>query len=237
MGQLRQNAFKGVQNLAFVAPSSVPYEKMNVLVPLLSAYPTEVIKNSPERVSYMKHLYASGPIRLVYVGRLDPVKGIDFLLDVLESLSVEYSFVLDVLGSGPLEGELKSRFGTFPWCKFHGFVSSSVVSSYISSADIFCMPSQWAEVYGLGTALALQFGVPVVGSDIGGTSSLVRHDVTGILVEPNNKQQWRDAFRKLFSDSPTMERLRQGAQKHQSEFSDDYIADKYDKLSALLLGA
>lgn len=236
VGHFRQKALTGINKLGFIAPSPVPYNKMNALVPMLSSNQTEVLKNAPERVDFQKRPIEDKTVivRLVYVGRLDPVKGIDFLLEVLDPLSVKYSFVLDILGSGPLEAELKARYGNLPWCKFHGFVSSSMVSSYISSADIFCMPSQWAEVYGLGTALALQFGVPVVGSNIGGTSTLVRDEITGILLEPNDKSAWLEAFDNLLADSSILTRLREGAKLYQSEFSDESIADKYEQLSMSL---
>lgn len=231
IGNLRQNAFNKIKKIGFIAPSNVPFEKINPIVSILNDKPNIVIKNAPEHVNYKKTINDDSIIKLVYVGRLDPVKGIDLLLNVLTTLSSKFNFIIDILGTGPMEATLRDKYKNANWCRFHGFVPSTDVSSYISSATLFCMPSQWAEVYGLGTAQALRFGVPVIGSNIGGTASLVRHELTGILVDPNNEKEWIDAFIDIFSSNDKINILRSGAEKYKHEFSDDEIGNLYENFS------
>jgi glycosyltransferase involved in cell wall biosynthesis len=192
-----------------------------------------VIRNVPDKLPLLPERVNSPVIRLLYVGRLDPVKGIDFLLSVLDKLSNKYTFQLEVLGRGPSEAALQARYALSAWVKFHGFVSSDEVAITMAQADLFCMPSLWAEVYGLVTAQALQIGIPVIGSRTGGTVELVRDGETGVLVEPGDKAAWYAAFEQIFSNLSLLETWRQNTLKYKYQFDEEVIGDAYNKFSML----
>lgn len=173
-------------------------------------------------------------MRMVFAGRLDPVKGIEFLLDVLSDLANEHVFHIDVLGTGPLENRLREKYGHHEWVTFHGFVSRAEVAKAIAQADLFCMPSLWSEIYGIVTAQALQLGTPVIGSNVGGTIYLVRDDVTGVLVPPGEKQEWKQALSTLLRDPQKLLHLRENALKFREEFGDASIAKQYNDFAQML---
>lgn len=234
VGALRQKYVAKAGRIAFVAPSQAPIDRLTPFVPLLSDRPKAVIKNVPDVLPPLPEWVPSEKVRMVFAGRLDPVKGVEFLLDVLDGLASRFSFQLDVLGEGPLERVLRERHEGKPWVAFHGFVPRAEVARAIARSDLFCMPSLWSEIYGLGTAQALQIGTPVIGSKIGGTSHLVRDGVTGVLVAPGDKRAWTDALIELLSQPEKRALLRSNAAQFRSEFSDEAIAEPYEAFSASL---
>ncbi len=90
------------------------------------------------------------------------------------------------------------------------------------------MPSLWVETYGIVTAQALQIGMPVIGSRMGGTAELVRDEETGLLVAPGNTAQWQAAFRRIFSAPSHLEAWRANALRHNDEFAADRIGTAYE---------
>jgi glycosyltransferase involved in cell wall biosynthesis len=117
------------------------------------------------------------PKRLLYLGRLSPKKGIGVLMEALALVKKANSgkpdenvpWVLDVVGEGPMLGELGDRarklgFDT-PQGKilFHGH--SDTPGDWIAGSDLFLFPSL-DEGMGLSLVEALRSGVPVLASDI-----------------------------------------------------------------------
>ena len=235
VGFLRQMNLAKIKHVAFIAPSQAPFDRLKSFVPQLAASPKAVIRNVSDPLPDLSPYQPLTQLRLAYAGRLDPVKGIDFLLDVLEPLAQHFDFRLDIYGTGNLEELLRARYAKKKWAVFHGFVPRDQVAEALAQADLFCMPSLWNEIYGLVTAQALRSGTPVIGSNIGGTSYLVRDGVTGVLVEPGNTEAWRGAFSSLLGSRDQLACLRQGAEAYKEEFSDDAIATQYENFSASII--
>jgi glycosyltransferase involved in cell wall biosynthesis len=187
-----------------------------------------VIRNVPDDLPPLPDHRPSAVPRLLYAGRLEAIKGISFLLDVLSSLTSAYRFHLTVLGTGTLESELREQYGKCSWVTFKGFVPRADVAATMAQSDIFCTPSLWAETYGIVTAQALQIGTPVIGSRMGGTAELVRHEETGVLVEPGDATQWQAAFRRIFDAPILLEGWRSAALRHSDEFAAEHIGAAYE---------
>lgn len=234
IGKMRQVNLSAAGKVAFIAPSLAPVNRMLPFVPMLQSSPVAIIKNVSDKLPALPKWQPSSVTRMVFAGRLDPVKGIEFLLDVLSELSNEYALHIDVLGTGPLESTLREKYGHYQWVTFHGFVSRAEVAKAIAQADLFCMPSLWSEIYGIVTAQALQLGTPVIGSNVGGTVYLVRDNVTGILVPPGGKQEWKQALVSLLNDPQKLLHLRENTLKFCEEFGDASIAKEYDNFAQTL---
>ncbi len=226
---LRQTHLKKIERLGFVSPSKANLDSAKKYIPAARSAPSRVIRNVPEALPASAARTTSGKVRLLFAGRLDPVKGIDFLLKTLDSLSSLYDFHLTVLGTGPSEKRVRTRFEHKKWVTFRGFVPGSEVAQALTQSDLYCIPSLMAESYGLVTAQALQLGTPVIGSNIGGTSELVRDGVTGILVPPGDAAAWRGAFLKVFSDTNVLAQWHENAIRHAHEFDEDLIAQAHEE--------
>ena len=230
----RKSNLSSVKGIKFISPSKVNLDKLSEYVPVIKNSQVTVIRNVPDALPiYNKKVTdvksTNKTMKLIYVGRLDPIKGIGFLLETLDSLKNNYKFSLKVLGTGPLEDSLRSIYHDENWVEFCGFVDRSVVALEVAKADLFCMPSLWAETYGLVTAQALQVGTPVIGSNIGGTTELVRNLETGILVKPGDKEAWQNELINIFENPELLKKWSENTTKYKDEFDSEKILKSYLK--------
>jgi glycogen(starch) synthase len=114
-------------------------------------------------------LPASGRPRIVYVGRLAPQKGVETLIDAVALMRTPAAHVL-VVGDGPHRRTIETairRHGLADRVRITGFRPHREIPPILRHADVFCLPSRYEE---LGSALleAMQAGLPIVASDVGG---------------------------------------------------------------------
>lgn len=120
-----------------------------------------------------------GSLRLAFIGRLVPEKGVIELLGALDRLGV--GATLDVVGYGPLAGVLRRRAARDPRVTFHGRVTDPAVkSALLYDSDLLVLPSRrtrtWEETFGLVVIEALAHGVPAVIAPLRGPCSVHRGD-------------------------------------------------------------
>lgn len=131
------------------------------------------------------------PLEVFYTGRLSPEKGVQDLVRAADGLN------LVVCGDGPLR-ELVPQT--------HGFVSRDELERHFEDAAIVVVPSR-AEGFGVVCGEAMAHGKPVVACATGGLVNLVRHDETGLLVEPGDVDGLRAAIDLLLGDPELRRRL------------------------------
>jgi D-inositol-3-phosphate glycosyltransferase len=124
---------------------------------------------------------------VLYVGRLEPLKGVDILIEALSRLDDQTGIRLMVVG-GSLEGgelpRLKSwaeQLGLGASVTFTGSVDQSELPLYYNAADIFALPSYY-ESFGLVALEAMACGTPVVASRVGGLGTFVKDGLSGYLI-------------------------------------------------------
>ena len=136
-----------------------------------------------------------GPLRLLYAGQLEPHKGVRFLLEALEKLTVP--FELHVAGEGSLVPLIAGWASRDARVTFHGFVSLEHLSKLLQLCDATVVPSLCYENSPTVIYESLAAGTPVVASRIGGGGGLVRDGENGILFEPGNAQALVASLEKL----------------------------------------
>ncbi|MDA0967538.1 MAG: glycosyltransferase [Proteobacteria bacterium] len=233
-GYLRQRELQKVSKLGFISPSQT---NLNNIIPFASVVkdsPHKVVRNVPDDLPNLPKRESSKELRLIYVGRLEAIKGINFLLETLSQLDNKDNFHLTILGTGSLEEVLRTKYEANSWVTFKGFVKQSDVPIAISQSDLFCMSSLWSETYGLVTAQALQIGIPVIGSNIGGTTELVRNNETGLLLPPGDKKAWGDAFQMILEQPDILDKWRINTEIHKEEFDANKLGAEYEEFIATL---
>lgn len=156
----------------------------------------------------------SGGLVVGFVGRLAPEKNVHVLLKAAARLpKVRFS----VIGTGPLEDELRAAAFGATNVTFHGYRPDA--ADLIAGFDVFCLPSAWE---GLGLVLleAMHRGVPVVASAAGAIPEVL--DECGVLVPPGDDLALASALSALLEDEPRRRALRDaGIARARHEFSLD----------------
>jgi colanic acid/amylovoran biosynthesis glycosyltransferase len=129
------------------------------------------------------------PLRLVTVGRLEPIKGYPVLLDALATVVKSNPDVhLTMVGQGPMEGFLRSQIETLGLSRhvsMIGSVAAEGLSAVLDANDVLVV-SSFMEGVPVVLMEAMAKGLVVISSAVGGVPELVTHDVSGFLVTPGS---------------------------------------------------
>jgi D-inositol-3-phosphate glycosyltransferase len=171
-----------------------------------------------DREQCRKELGLSPDARVVlYVGRMDPLKGIDTLVQALSLIPEGVGLQCLVVGGntqddGQIAGliSLAEGLGVAGRMKFFGPVEHERVPLFYSAADVCVVPSRY-ESFGLVALESLACGTPVVASEVGGLPSIVRHMENGLLVSQPDPASFAAAMMLLLGDGVLRQRLASGA--------------------------
>jgi glycosyltransferase involved in cell wall biosynthesis len=145
--------------------------------------------------------------RIIAVGRLIAQKGHPYLIEAMPAVLARHpDATLDVVGDGPLRGELErqtERLGIGHAVRFLGIRSD--IPALLGRSAIFAFPSLWE---GLPLALleALGHSMPVVATDISPIREIIEAGVHGVLVRPQSPPALAEALIALI-DNPEQQRI------------------------------
>ncbi|MBN1221224.1 MAG: glycosyltransferase [Anaerolineae bacterium] len=180
----------------------------------------------------------SGPLRLLFVGRLRYYKGLDTLLHALTRLPQVH---LIIVGIGPMQAEwqtLAQQLGLAERVTFAGEIDELHLTDYYNQADVFVLPSNArSEAYGIVLLEAMASGLPCITTELGtGTSWIVQDGITGFVVPPQNPPALAEAINKLVSNPSLRQQFGQAALKRvQTEFSQEIMVRRVMQLYEELL--
>jgi len=171
---------------------------------------------------------------LLFVGRIEPLKGIDTLIEAIAIMKNRGSVVcLTIIGGDPdlspetLSSEMSrlqdlcEQHGLTDLVAFLGRRGQDTLPYYYSAADAVVMPSHY-ESFGMVALEAMACGTPVVASQVGGLAFLIEDGKTGYTVPADDPQSLADQLEKIITN-PDM-RARMAVQA--AEFAQGYGWDK-----------
>ena len=169
---------------------------------------------------------------ILYVGRIEPLKGIDILLRALPMLEYEGPVRALVVGGNPgndaeLERlkSLASELGIADSVTFTGSVPQDVLPTYYSGADVFTLPSH-SESFGLAPLEAMACGAPVVVSRVGGLKTFVTSGENGYLVPWRCPESFAQRFDTLLSNPELRDAMGAAARVRALSMGWDATADR-----------
>lgn len=175
-----------------------------------------------------------GPL-LLFVGRIQPLKGLDTAIETLAVLRSQHPTArLIVIGgpSGP-EGEaeiaharvLASKRGVMDEIVWREPQPHHDLALFYQAADVLLMPSR-SESFGLVAAEAQACGLPVVASNVGGLAHVVAHEKSGLLVDGWDPVAFAAAVHRILADDGYAASLAKGAIDHADQFSWEATANR-----------
>jgi glycogen(starch) synthase len=162
---------------------NVPWEKVWIIPNAVDASKFQV---NVDRNSVRARFGVAPSEKLIlYVGRLVPQKGVEFLIGAVPRIAAKYGGAKCVIvGDGWLRGHLEylaNQTGQRWRFNFTGFISDADLVALMRSADVLVVPSVY-EPFGIVALEGMAAGVPVVASQVGGLAEVVEHDRTGEYV-------------------------------------------------------
>lgn len=163
----------------------------------------------------------------LFVGRLEPLKGVDVILRALAMLTAggrHPDVRLLVLGDDSGAGErarledLVGQLGLRERVEFLGSVQQRDLPAYYAAADGCLMPS-YSESFGLVGLEAQACGTVVIASNVSGLASVVRNEVTGFLVDGPDPGAYARLMARLLEEPGLAERLGRRAHRRAQGFS------------------
>tara|TARA_B100001146_G_scaffold90462_1_gene80139 strand:- start:1159 stop:2379 length:1221 start_codon:yes stop_codon:yes gene_type:complete len=125
---------------------------------------------------------------VLFVGRIDPIKGLDVLIKALSMVSSVEDTTLYIVGGNEESNEYYRSIKSLviemrldDKVIFTGAIAHDNLATYYSAADVFVLPSHY-ESLGFVVIEAMACGTPVVASRVGGIPSIVEHGSTGYLI-------------------------------------------------------
>jgi len=157
----------------------------------------------PEQVPEREPTRGDGPETLLFVGRLEPRKGLATLIRAFVRLRAERPGVrLLVVGEGPERARCEQALPgpAREAVSFLGRVDDQALVAAYAQADVYVSPALGGESFGIVLLEAMAAGRPVVASDLPGYRSVVTPDRDGVLVPPGDADALARALRTLLDD-------------------------------------
>ena len=187
----------------------------------------------------------AGTLRILFVGRLVERKGVAHLVEAVRLLPADLNARLSIIGDGPERESLVSqvaRHGLQDRVTLAGRVSESALRAAYAESDVVVLPSildARGDTEGLGVVLleAMSYGVPVIGSDIGGITDIITDGEAGVLVPPGDPSLLATALTRLARDPALAARLgAAGEARVRSAFAWPGIMAQWDACYGALAG-
>lgn len=160
---------------------------------------------------------AAGALRVACVARLAAQKGIDVLLRAVQRLGPQRGLVIDVLGAGPLHTQLLAEcesLGLGGAVRFPGWCDD--VTSTLANHDLFVLPSR-DEGMPFAVLEAMAAGIPVIATDVPGTTEALGDGAFGTLVPRDDPGALALAIAAFQKDPAGALHVAQRAQTHVAE--------------------
>jgi len=188
-----------------------------------------------------------GPLRVVFLGRLEKRKGTLELLQAFPKvLELHPGTELTLIGTDRphcpgdrthaqwIQDELPEAVRQ--QIRLAGRLPQEQVNQLLQTADVFIAPSRY-ESFGLIYPEAMRWGIPVIGCNVGGVSEIIQNEKSGMLIPPESPDAIVQALHRLLRDESLRQQLGTAGRKRvESDFSSmkmtERVVAKFEKLLA-----
>jgi D-inositol-3-phosphate glycosyltransferase len=215
---------------------SAPHDRLKTLLPGVDH---GLFEPGDRTAARLRLGLGDGPV-LLYVGRIQRLKGIDLAIRAVEQLAsaLDAPPVFIVVGGtsgrgGEAELErlkaLAESLGIEDLMRFEGPQPHARLPDYYRAADALLLCSH-SESFGLAALEAHACGTPVIATDVGGLSHIVADGESGFLVDSRDAAEFAGRLKMLLSDDAMQRRFQAEAEKRAVNFSWEATADSFLEL-------
>ena len=183
-------------------------------------------------LSAKKQLGLTNMTVLLYVGRLEPLKGIDVLLKAASIMEHSANLKVLIIGGDDDQDQELCRLKTLDEelnvsdkVIFLGRIEQNELPVYYNAADICVVPSFY-ESFGLVALEAMACGTPVVASRVGGLASIVKNNITGLLISWRFPETFADAIDSILANETNRKYMSDQSRTLALSLSWDSVAQK-----------
>jgi phosphatidylinositol alpha-mannosyltransferase len=162
---------------------------------------------------------------IFFIGRHEPRKGLDVLLEALNDVPREVR--LWVGGEGPDTRVLQARLAGDPRVEWLGRISDEEKLARMRAADVFCAPSLRGESFGIVLLEAMAAGTPIVASELPGYANVARQGRDAVLVPPGDARALAAALGRVLAGGDFRTQLVTSGCERAEQFSMSRLADLY----------
>lgn len=201
---------------------------------------TKVIPNFIEReVLSAPRRDKKTTLDFLFIGRLSEVKGVVFLIKSFMTIKADF-LRLHVIGAGPESNAVETLIGQDQRIIMHGEKNRDGVEQIYASVDILIIPSLCYDNFPTVTLEAFSWGIPVIGSDIGGIPEQIQNGYNGFLFPPGDTVSLKEKIMIFVNDfessSALLNKMRQNALLSAKKYEKNKILDEQIKIYYLLRG-
>jgi phosphatidyl-myo-inositol alpha-mannosyltransferase len=184
--------------------------------------------------------YRDGRVNVLFVGRMDPRKGVPYLCKAIPLVARELggNARFMIVGEKGLRARLCPRPSDLRGAKLEwiGRVSPEELPRYYATADIFCSPATGRESFGIVLLEAMASGVAIAASDIPGYRTIVTPGREGLLVPPRDPEELARAIVSLAGDEGMRRRLGEAGRAQALRYDWPVVARRLESVYRGVLG-
>ena len=174
---------------------------------------------------------------ILFVGRIQPLKGPDVAIRALHALGRPDALLLIVGGASGSNGgneterahQLVDELGLHDQVRFVPPQPHHILSTYYRAADVVVVPSR-SESFGLVALEAAACGIPVVASAVGGLLSLVDHGETGFLIPDRDPTRFAKAIGQILDEPLLAEAMAVASAERAARYTWGFAAARLRRL-------
>lgn len=222
-----KSVLKYLDALTAVSPAASEYVKN------LTDRHIEIVPNGIDLQRFKNNEQNSNKKTILFLGRLEKRKGLEYLLDAYQILKNKHpEVVLSIAGSGAkrksLEKYIEQR--SIKDVSFLGFIPESDKVNLMSSATVYCSPAPYGESFGIVLLEAMAVGTPVVAGNNAGYAGVMTGSGMLSLVNPRSTLDLAQRLEIMIYDEDVRKLWKNWAKNEINKYRFENIADSYEKV-------
>lgn len=164
-------------------------------------------------------------VNYLFIGNLLKSKGIQYLIESFKCTKNENSRLI-ICGDGDLKDYVRKSVLSDNRIIYKGAIYEEEKKNVLLESDVLIIPSIWYEPFGRVIIEAYKYGMPVIGTNMGGIPEIIDKDVSGVVISALNKDELIDAINH-FSDTEVIKKYLINLPQKLNEYSLEKQINKF----------